>query len=516
MAQLFRCDSLQVLTPQPLSPVYTPLTPDVAAYFVRQKATSVWEPQEGPQTTYKHSTAYELLYGGAAGGGKSWALSHDGLDYAKQGGNALLLRRSFPELQELIDLLLPSIAKHGGTWKEQKKRAEFPNGGALQFGYLSTYKEVHQYQGRQYGWIGYDELGHVLEERVWTYLMSRNRSTNRLPKVMRASANPGGIGHHWIKRRFIANCQPDGTIYTETLKNGSTTTRAFIQSFLSDNPKLTSADPAYENRLELLPEIERAWLKDGDWNAGAGMGLADFQQSRHVTERRTGTHLRYFGSFDWGYNHPFAFGLFSVDEDANVQLVRTVTGRRLQPPEIAHRVLSGLTELDLDFTDLDYTVGGHDIKAEHKARGETVHTIQDQCAELGWYLDLASISRVAGVQNIRRYLMWKDAEGKEFTPRFTIAKHPSNTVTIECLESRVSDPDHIEDILKTNADEHGVGGDDTYDMVRYGLASRPITATLPKDKIVPSHSRDYQAQLIDTSPDEAHEGGTLSQFSWGM
>lgn len=448
----------------------------------RQKSESasqhgVWEPQPGPQTSFKNSDVYELLYGGAAGGGKTWALSHEGLQYAVDGGRALYLRRTFPELQEVIDLLIPKIREHGGTWQEQKKRATFPNGGVLQFGFCQTYREVLQYQGQQFGWIGYDELGLVAEERVWTYLISRNRGIGKLPKRMRASANPGGVGHHWIKRRFIATCAPDGTAYDYKLPNGQRATRGFIQSFLKDNKALVENDPEYADRLEMLPDLEKRWLKDGDWNAGAGAALTELARERHLVKPYViPSHHRWFGAFDWGYNHPFSFGFYAVDEDGNITKVETVSGRRLQPNEIARRIKeAGKRLAEFGFRgEYDYIVAGHDCWADVKARSENIPTIAEAFYDEGLTLDRANISRVAGVQNMRRYLRWKDADNKEHNPRFRMFRTEQNLKGYEVLETRISDPQHPEDILKTDADQQGDGGDDFYDETRYGLASRPI------------------------------------------
>ena len=448
------------------------------AYALPDRAEVLWQPHAGPQSVFLASDAYEALYGGAAGGGKSDALLFGGLRQIDHPAyKALILRRTFPELRELMDRAHLVFRQIGGTWNEQQKRYVFPSGATYQFGYCESYNDVLQYQGQQFAYIAFDELGQVHEERIWTYLMSRNRaSAPGLTKQMRASANPGGPGHHWIKRRFIAECAPTGDTATVTLRDGSTSTRAFVQAFLTDNPTLAENDPTYGQRLSQLPELEYQWLALGDWEAGAGLGLSELRREVHMPRGFRPTvpeHWTIFGGFDWGYAHPFSFGLYAADEGGTVYKLDTATGRRLQPPAIAERVLDTLDANGIARHRLRYIAAGHDCWADVKARSEHVPTIAEHFAALGLPLVKANISRVAGVQNVRRYL-----EHGEHPPRFLMADTPGNAVTFACLETRVADPDRLEDILKTDADENGEGGDDTYDETRYALASRPITPAL--------------------------------------
>lgn len=476
---------------------------------------TVFTPNPGPQAHAIESDVYELLYGGAAGGGKSEWLLHDGLkQVAHPQYKALILRRTFPELRELIDRSLAIFPRLGGKWNEQSKRWVFPSGATYQFGYCGTYAEVLQYQGQQFAWIGFDELGQVSEERIWTYLMSRNRSPFRGVKTcMRATANPGGPGHNWLKRRFVALCRPDGTPYIyEPVPGSRPMSRGFIQAFLSDNQALTENDPLYGSRLDMLPEVERAWLKEGDWNAGAGQALSDLSYAKHlIAPFEIPSHWVMFGAFDWGFNHPFSFGLFATDQDGNVYLVESVAGRHLQPLDIIQRIKETLKERGYDIRRVETIVAGHDCWADRKARGETVPTIAEQFYDEKLWLDRANISRVSGLQNFRRYLTWRrpTASGPEdFTPRFRVFDTPSNRKVFECLEGMVSDPDNIEDVLKVDANDRGEGGDDAYDMVRYGLASRPISASAP---VIEKKHEPFQ-DLIELVDADSTVGGTFAQF----
>lgn len=429
----------------------------------------LWQPHAGPQTTFLQSTAYEALYGGAAGGGKSDALLMESLRQTDHPSyRALLLRRTFPELQYLMDRAASIFRPLGATWNEQAKRFRWPSGAIIEFGYAEHYRDVLQYQGDAFQYVGWDELGHIAEERIWTYLISRNRPVADGQRCyMRASANPGGPGHAWIKRRFVDMCDPSGV---PVVVDGFT--RAFVAARLADNPTLMANDPEYGQRLNLLPELERRWLRDGDWTAGAGLAFSVRKDRHLVPAFDVPVHWTLFSALDWGYNHPFSWGLYAANEDGRIWCVDTVSGRHLQPPDIADRfksILHGRT--------LRYSVAGHDVWADVRARSERIPTLAEQFAGEGLPMTKANISRIAGVQNCRRYLEPITDDGP---PRFAWMDTPENRKVFECIETRVADPDHPEDVLKLDADDAGQGGDDHYDQWRYALASRPLPARLPK------------------------------------
>ena len=163
----------------------------------------IFQPNEGPQTEFLAAAEKDVLYGGAAGGGKSYAMLVDPLRYCHRSAHrALILRRSMPELRELIDKsreLYPR-AFPGCKFREVEKLWNFPSGAKVEFGFLERDADVYRYQGQAYSWIGFDEITHLPTEFGWNYLASRLRTTDPdITPYLRCTANPGGVGADWVK-----------------------------------------------------------------------------------------------------------------------------------------------------------------------------------------------------------------------------------------------------------------------------------------------------------------------------
>ena len=194
-------------------------------------------PNEGPQTDFLAAAEKDVLYGGAAGGGKSFAMLIDPLRHCHIAEHrALILRRSMPELRELIDKsreLYPKAFK-GAKFREVEKLWNFPSGAKIEFGFLERDADVYRYQGQAYSWIGFDEITHLPTEFGWNYLASRLRTTHPdLKTYLRCTANPGGVGAQWVKKRYVEASEPN-----KTFKGTDGLTRKFIPALLQDNPYL--------------------------------------------------------------------------------------------------------------------------------------------------------------------------------------------------------------------------------------------------------------------------------------
>lgn len=206
----------------------------------------------------------EILFGGAAGGGKSFALIADVYEYLKlPKSNALLFRRTFPELQEsIINKCLEFYPQSAYRYNSSDKIMTFINGSRLKFGYLESENDKFRYQGGEWSYIGFDELTHFSKTQ-YLYLKSRNRNTKGYPNVMRGTSNPGGKYHDWVKERFIDVSNPN-EVYTDELG----TKRLYIPSMLKDNPNLDEEE--YTKNLMHLPDIEREALLNGNWDLVMG------------------------------------------------------------------------------------------------------------------------------------------------------------------------------------------------------------------------------------------------------
>ena len=167
----------------------------------------VFKPNDGPQTEFLASSEQEVFYGGARGGGKSYAMLVDPLRYChKTHHRGLLLRRSMPELRDLIthSQRLYSKAFPGARWREQEKEWRFPSGARIEFGYAENLTDVLRYQGQSYTWIGIDELPQYPTPEIYNFLRSSLRSVDpEIPVFMRATGNPGNVGSTWVKEMFV-------------------------------------------------------------------------------------------------------------------------------------------------------------------------------------------------------------------------------------------------------------------------------------------------------------------------
>ena len=231
------------------------------------------------QKAFIDAAESEVLFGGAAGGGKSYGQMVDALLFALKhpGSKQLVLRRTFAELEKsLIRTSLTIFPREIYSFNSSSHTGRFKNGSLIDFGYCAAENDVYQYQSAEYDVIRFDELTHFTENQ-YVYLISRVRGANNFPKQIKSSTNPGGIGHSWVKKRFIDPAEPQKSFIGE---DGMT--RIFLPAVLDDNKFLNEGDPDYRRRLLALPEREKKALLYGDWNIFEGQYFTEFNPKIHI------------------------------------------------------------------------------------------------------------------------------------------------------------------------------------------------------------------------------------------
>ena len=305
----------------------------------------IWTPQPR-QAVLMSRFEDEALYGGAAGGGKTdCALMEATRQVSIPYYRALILRKTYPQLSEIIDRsteLYPR-AFPGAKYNEQKHAWTFPSGAKIYFGAMQHTKDKTNYQGKRYDFIDFDELTHFLWEE-YSYLFSRNRPNGPATRCyMRAQANPGGVGHGWVKERFITAAPPMKTIWEQVkvrFPDGHEETRwksrIFVPSTVFDNRILLSNDPDYLTRLASMPEQERNALLYGDWDTFAGQVFIEWRNDSDHYHDRINTHViapfsvpkdwTVWCAMDWGYSRPFSIGWYAVDHERRLYRIREYYG----------------------------------------------------------------------------------------------------------------------------------------------------------------------------------------------
>ena len=444
----------------------------------------IWTPQK-KQAVFQSRPEYEALYGGAAGGGKSDALLTEALRQVHiPHYRALILRKTYPQLSELIDRSreLYTRAFPKAKYNETKHVWTFSSGAKIYFGAMQHTSDRINYQGKRYDFIAFDELTHFSWDE-YSYMFSRNRPSGAGTRVyIRSTTNPGGIGHGWVKERFIT-AAPPLTPITSSMEVATpegklqtvTRDRIFVPSTVFDNEKLLQNDPGYIANLSMLPEKEKRALLYGDWDSFAGQVFTEWKNDPTSYDTRIFTHVispfeipktwRVFRGFDFGYSKPYAVEWLAADHDGRVYVIAELygctgtpdTGIKDTPSEIAKKI----RELESTHPNLKgRKIRGIADPAIQKS--ETGESIADMMAKEGVFFDFGDNQRLPGKMQFH-YRFAFDKEGIPMMYVFNTCRHFIRTVP-----NLMYDESNVEDI-NTKSEDH------IYDCVRYVLMANPIT-----------------------------------------
>lgn len=278
------------------------------------KASLVWAPQPGPQALLLKCPVYEVFYGGARGGGKTDAMiGGDWPVHAYRYGQyakGIFFRRTMPQLEAAIARSKELYYALDATWREQQKTWVFANGATLKFRHLERDGDAELYQGHDYTRLYFEELTNYPSPVPIDKLRATLRSGRGVPCGFRATGNPGGPGHQWVKARYI-DPAPHGW---KVLRDDTGLERVYIPARVADNRILTNHDPDYVARLKQSgsEQLVRAWL-DGDWDIIEGAFFDCWDRAKHVIASfalpATWTRFR---AMDWGSAAPFCVQWYAI------------------------------------------------------------------------------------------------------------------------------------------------------------------------------------------------------------
>ena len=280
----------------------------------------IWKPQPGPQTALITCPVFEVFYGGARGGGKTDGVLGEFVVHADQyGANAigLMIRRTLKQLRETIERSKVIYTPLGATFNDTDKIWRFPNGARLVFAYLERDSDADNYQGHSYTRVYIEEIGNFPSAAPIMKLMATLRSGAGVPCGFRATGNPGGAGHQWVKARYIDPAPMGWKRIKSEFRNPFTgeavsRERVYIPSRLADNTYLGN-DYVANLHMSGSEELVRAWL-EGDWNVIAGAFFPEFGPKHLVKPFEIPKEWTRFRSMDWGSAKPFSVGWWAISD----------------------------------------------------------------------------------------------------------------------------------------------------------------------------------------------------------
>lgn len=449
----------------------------------------LWKPQP-KQAEFMSRGEYEVLYGGAAGGGKSDSLLVEALRQIKvKNYRGILFRDTYPQLEGLISRsyeLYPSIdakVKYNKTdhvWS-------FSSGAKIFFGHMLNENDKLNYQGKAYDFIGFDELTHFTQTQ-YEYLKSRNRPMGPGTRCyIRATANPDGRGMGWVKNRFVTPAPAKTTIWESAtvigpdgVKRTVRRSRAYIPSTIFDNKILLQNDPNYLATLAMLPEAQRNALLYGSWDSFTGQVFTEWINDPEHYDDRLWTHVvkpfnipsdwKIVRGFDFGYAKPFSVGWYAIDHQGKAYRIAAWYGSDGTPNKglciTPHEIAKGIREKE---SNNEYLKGRKifgiaDPSIWDESRGESIARMMERSPNFV-YWSPGDNNRLPGKMQCHYRLAFDD----NGDCMFQIFDTPDNKDFIRTIPMLVYSDRKPEDI-DTDMEDH------IYDEWRYVMMDMPIAA----------------------------------------
>jgi len=442
-----------------------------------------WKPNPGPQTAALERDEFEILYGGARGGGKTegglaWMIEPEYISNKLYRG--LVIRRNADDLSDWSARAEVFYAHTGARLTGKPPIIKFPSGAFIRTGHLKDEHAYTKYQGHEYQKILVEELTQIPREKDYEMLISSARSTvPELPAQVFNTTNPGGVGHVWVKSRFVDVARLKTYYYA-----GGKRSRVFIPAKVDDCPQITDNDPGYVYFLESIKDdkLRRAW-RYGDWDTFSGQFFEMWSNEIHIVKPfLIPEQWNRFRGLDWGYFPGFgSVGWFAIDYEGNHYIYREFYEQQNTPTIMARKVLSMTDPKENIITTLaDPSIWTRSQYVKDFKEDDTTESIADIFIREGLYCTRANNNRVSGWAKMRDMLYWDS----NLKPKLFIFENCVNT--IRTIPGLVHDDTRVEDV-DTDGEDH------LADLIRYVLMHTAETGKpeAPKTEI---------AKFIDSLP----------------